>query len=242
MKQIWIIARRELNSYFDSLLAYIVIILFLGFTGFFTWLFGSDIFFRKEASLEVFFNISFWTLLFFIPAITMRLIAEENSSGTLELILTKPVNEWQLVTGKFLSTMTLIAIALALTLPYYFTIWGLGPVDHGAVWSGYLGLLLMSATYASIGIFASSLTKNQIVAFLIALIISIFFHLLFSLLSLNLKGWSGNLLNFLSVRTHYDSVTRGVIDSKDLIYFISLTFLGLFASELVITRRNVTEN
>jgi ABC-2 type transport system permease protein len=242
MKQIWIIARRELNSYFDSLLAYIVIILFLGFTGFFTWLFGSDIFFRKEASLEVFFNISFWTLLFFIPAITMRLIAEENSSGTLELILTKPVNEWQLVTGKFLSTMTLIAIALALTLPYYFTIWGLGPVDHGAVWSGYLGLLLMSAAYASIGIFASSLTKNQIVAFLIALIISIFFHLLFSLLSLNLKGWSGNILNFLSVRTHYDSVTRGVIDSKDLIYFISLTFLGLFGSELVITRRNVTEN
>ncbi|MBN2215479.1 MAG: ABC transporter permease subunit [Bacteroidales bacterium] len=242
MKKIWIIARRELNSYFDSLLAYVVIILFLGFTGFFTWLFGSDVFFRKEASLEVFFNISFWTLLFFIPAITMRLIAEENSSGTLELILTKPVNEWQLVTGKFISTMLLIAIALGLTLPYYFTIWGLGPVDHGAVWSGYLGLLLMSAAYAAIGIFASSLTKNQIVAFLIALIISIFFHLLFSLLSLNLKGWSGNLLNFLSVRTHYDSVTRGVIDSKDLIYFISLTFLGLFASELVITKRNVTEN
>jgi ABC-2 type transport system permease protein len=242
MKQIWILARRELNSYFDSLLAYIVIILFLGFTGLFTWLYGSDVFFRKEASLDVFFNISFWTLLFFIPALTMRLIAEENSSGTLELILTKPVSEWQLVTGKFLSTLILIAIALALTLPYYFTIWGLGPVDHGAVWSGYLGLFLMSAAYTSIGIFASSLTKNQIVAFLVALIITIFFHLLFSLLSLNLKGWPGNLLNFLSVRTHYDSVTRGVIDSKDLIYFLSLTFLGLFASEIVITKRNVTES
>ena len=100
----------------------------------------------------------------------------------------------------------------------------------------------MSAAYTSIGIFASSLTKNQIVAFLVALIITIFFHLLFSLLSLNLKGWPGNLLNFLSVRTHYDSVTRGVIDSKDLIYFLSLTFLGLFASEIVITKRNVTES
>ncbi len=203
MNQIWILTRRELNSYFDSLLAYIVIILFLGFTGLFTWLYGTDVFLRKEASLDVFFNISFWTLLFFIPALTMRLIAEENSSGTLELILTKPVSEWQLVTGKFISTLVLIAIALVLTLPYYFTIWGLGPVDHGAVWS---------------------------------------VHLLFSLLSLNLKGWAGSLLNFLSARAHYDSVTRGVIDSKDLIYFLSLTFLGLFASEIIITKRNVTES
>lgn len=242
MKQIWIIASRELHSYFNSLLAYIVIILFLGFTGFFTWLFGSDIFLRKEASLDIFFNISFWTLLFFIPALTMRLIAEENSSGTLELILTKPVNEWQLVVGKFLATLLLIAIALGLTLPYYITIWGLGPVDHGAVWTGYFGLLLMSAAYASIGIFASSLTKNQIVAFLLALVITIFFHLLFSLISYNLKGFPGNLLNYLSVQTHYESVTRGVIDSKDIIYFLSLAFIGLFASELVITRRNVTES
>ena len=242
MKQIWIIASRELQSYFDSLLAYIIIILFLGFTGFFTWLFGSDIFLRKEASLDVFFNISFWTLLFFIPAITMRLIAEENSSGTLELILTKPVNEWQLVVGKFLSTLLLIAIALALTLPYYITIWALGPVDHGAVWTGYFGLLLMSAAYAAIGIFASSLTKNQIVAFLIALIITLFFHWLFSLISTNLKGFLGDVLSYLSVRTHYDSITRGVIDSKDLIYFLSITFLGLFASELILAKRNVTES
>ncbi|MFO7658017.1 MAG: ABC transporter permease subunit [Bacteroidales bacterium] len=242
MKQIWIIARRELDSYFSSLLAYIVIILFLGFTGLFTWLIGSDIFLRKEASLDVFFNISFWTLLFFIPAITMRLIAEENSSGTLELILTKPVNEWQLVVGKFMATMLLIIIALTLTLPYYFTIFGLGPVDHGAVWSGYIGLLLMSAAYAGIGIFASSLTKNQIVAFLIALVITILFHWIFGILSYNLKGFMGNLLSFLSAQTHYESITRGVIDSKDIIYFLSLAFLGLFASELVLTKRNVTEN
>ncbi len=242
MKQIWIITKRELRSYFDSLLAYIVIILFLGFTGFFTWLFGGDVFFRKEASMDVFFNISFWTLFFFIPLLTMRLIAEENHSGTLELILTKPINEWQLVVGKFLSTILLIGIALLLTLPYYFTIWSLGPIDHGAVWTGYLGLLLMSAAYAAIGIFASSLTKNQIVAVLIALLITIFFHLLFSLISSNLKGFLGDLLNFLSTRTHYESITRGVIDSKDLIYFITLTFLGLFGSELVIAKRNVTEN
>jgi ABC-2 type transport system permease protein len=241
MKQIWTISKRELNSYFDSLLAYIVIILFLGFTGFFTWLFGNDIFLTKEASLGVFFNISFWTLFFFVPLLTMRLIAEENSSGTLELILTKPVSEWQLIFGKFLSTIILISIALLLTLPYYFTIWSLGPVDHGAVLTGYLGLILMSSAYASIGIFASSVTKNQIVAVLIALLITIFFHLLFSLLSYNLKGLSGNILNYLSTRAHFESVSRGVIDTKDIIYFLSLTFLGLFASELVIAKRNVTE-
>ncbi|NJK85574.1 MAG: ABC transporter permease subunit [Bacteroidales bacterium] len=242
MNQIWTITKRELQSYFDSLLAYIVIILFLGFTGFFTWLFGNDVFLSKEASLNVFFNISFWTLFFFVPLLTMRLIAEENSSGTLELILTKPLNEWQLVTGKFLSTIILISIALLLTLPYYFTIWSLGPVDHGAVWTGYLGLILMSSAYASIGIFASSVTKNQIVAVLIALLITIFFHLLFSLISFNLKGLPGNILNYLSTRTHYESITRGVIDTKDLIYFITLTFLGLFGSELVLAKRNVTES
>lgn len=242
MKQIWIISRRELQSYFDSLLAYIVIILFLVFTGLFTWLIGSDIFLRKEASLDVFFNISFWTLFVFAPLLTMRLIAEEKSSGTLELILTKPVNEWQLVVGKFLSTVILIGITLLLTLPYYFTVWSLGPVDHGAVWTGYLGLLLMSAAYSSIGIFASCLTKNQIVAVLIALLITIFFHFIFGMVSFNLKGLPGNILNYLSTQTHYDSITRGVIDTKDLIYFISLTFLGLFGSELVLAKRNVTES
>ena len=242
MKQIWIITRRELGSYFDSLLAYILIILFLGFTGFFTWLFGGDIFYNKEASLATFFNVAFWTLFVFIPLLSMRLIAEENSSGTLEMILTKPVNEWQLVVGKFLSVIMLVAIALALTLPYYFTVWYLGPVDHGAVWTGYLGLILMSSAYAALGLFASSLSKNQIVAVLLAFSLIIFFHWLFSLIATNLKGLPGSIISYLSTQTHFNSVTRGVLDTKDIIYFISVTFLGLFLSELIIAKRNVTES
>lgn len=242
MRQIWILTKKELKSYFDSLLAYIMIVVFLGFTGFFTWLFGRDVFFIKEASLEAFFNAAFWTLFLFIPALTMRLIAEERRSGTIELLLTKPLNDWQLVTGKFLATLLLIAIALILTLPYYITVWSLGPIDHGAVWTGYLGLILMSAAYTSIGVFASSISNNQIVSFLMALMIIILFHLLFTLISSNLSNTFGNLLNYLSTRTHYDSITRGIIDSKDLIYFLSITFLGLFGAELVIAKRNISSD
>ena len=178
MNPIWIIAKRELNSFFDSLVAYIMLIAFLGFSGFFTWLFGGDIFFVKEASLQVFFGVAFWTLFIFIPAITMRQLAEERKTGTIEMLLTKSVNNRQMVLGKWLACFLLVAIALLFTLPYYFTVASLGEIDHGATISGYLALLLMSAMYVSIGIFASSLTNNQIVAFLLALMIGIFFHFL----------------------------------------------------------------
>jgi len=239
MKQIWIITKRELRSFFDSLMAYIMIIAFLGFSGFFTWLYGGDVFFVNQASLQSFFGIAYWTLFFFIPALTMRLLAEENRSGTIELLLTKPVSDWQVVVGKFLATLLLICIALALTLPYYITVWNLGPIDHGAVWSGYLGLILMSATYVSIGIFTSSITNNQIVAFLLALFIGIFFHVIFNILSGTFTGLISKILNFLSVTTHFESISRGVIDSKDLIYFLSIIFLGLFSSEAILSKRNV---
>ena len=242
MRQIWIVCKRELNSFFDSLLAYIMIIAFLGFSGFFTWLYGRDVFLVKQASLQSFFGVAYWTLFFFIPALTMRLIAEEKNSGTLEMLLTKPVSDWQLVTGKYLSALCLIVISLLLTVPYYITIASIGPVDHGAVLTGYLGLILMSAAYISIGVFTSSITNNQIVAFLLALLIGIFFHLLFSLLSRNLSGILGNILNYLSLDTHYNSVTRGVIDTRDLIYFVSVIFTGLFFSEIVLSKRNVSDN
>ena len=243
MRQIWIIARRELNSFFDSLLAYIMLIAFLGFTGFFTWIFGrGDVFFRGEASMEAFFAVSYWTLFFFIPALTMRLIAEEKNSGTIELILTKPVSDWQFVSGKFLSILLLIGISLALTLPYYFTIAAIGPIDHGAVWTGYLGTLLMSAAYISIGIFASSLSSNQIVSFLLALLIGIFFHILFGMIAQNFSGIAGNTLNWLSISSHYQSLTRGVIDSKDIIFFCSVIFLGLVGAESVLMKRNLSDN
>jgi len=226
---------------FNSLMAYIMIIAFLGFSGFFTWLYGSDIFLVNQASLQSFFAVAYWTLFFFIPALTMGLIAEENRSGTIELLVTKPIRDWDIVMGKFLATFLLICIALALTLPYYITIWKYGPVDHGSIWSGYLGLLLMSATYISIGIFASSLSGNQIVSFLVALFIGIFLHILFGILASSITGTLSSIFNFLSLSTHFESISRGVIDTKDLVYFFSIIFLSLTGSEVILAKRNIVD-
>jgi ABC-2 type transport system permease protein len=237
MRQIWTIAKRELQSFFDSLMAYIMLIAFLGFSGFFTWLFGADVFFVKQASLQSFFGIAYWTLFFFIPALTMRQFAEENRAGTLELLMTKPVTDWQVVIGKFFSTLILIVIALLLTIPYYITVANLGPIDHGAVLTGYLGLILMSAAYIAIGIFTSSFTSNQIVSYLLALFIGIFFQIIFSMLAGSFSGFIGQALDFLSVSSHFDSISRGVIDSKDLIFFFSLIFMGLILTEANIARK-----
>jgi ABC-2 type transport system permease protein len=237
MKEIWIIAKRELSAFFDSLVAYILLIAFLGFSGYFTWLGGSDIFFRKQADLQVFFSVALWTLFFFIPALTMKQLAEEKKTGTIELLLTKAISDRQVVIGKFLACLLLVLIALALTIPYYYTVSSIGDMDHGATLSGYLGLILMSSAYIAIGLFASSLTNNQIVAFLLALLIGIFFQFLFNVISSGMSGWLGETINNLSVTKHYDSIKRGVIDSKDIIYFLSLTLLGLLFSEVVISKR-----
>jgi ABC-2 type transport system permease protein len=221
-------------------MAYVMIVLFLGFSGFFTWIFGSDIFMVGQASLQSFFGISFWTLFFFIPAVTMGLVAEERKSGTLELLVTKPVSDWQIIAGKFLAAFLLICVTLALTIPYYITVASIGKVDHSAVLLGYLGLLFMSASYISIGIFASSITTNQIVAFLLTLFIGIFFQLLFGILSISSGGWLSGLFGYLSLSTHYESMARGVIDSKDILYFLSIILTGLLGTELVLSRRNAS--
>jgi ABC-2 type transport system permease protein len=239
MNKIWIITKRELKSFFDSLMAYVLIVLFLGFSGFFTWIFGNDIFMMNQASLQSFFGIAFWSLFFFIPAVTMGLLADERKSGTIELLVTKPVSDWQIVAAKFLAAFLLICIALALTLPYYFSVASIGKIDHGAVLMGYLGLLFMSACYISIGLFASSITGNQIVAFLVSLFIGIFFQLIFSLMGGNSVGWFAGFLNYLSIGTHFESMARGVIDSKDIIFFLSIIFLGLTGTELVLSKRNL---
>ena len=240
MDKIWIITKRELRSFFDSLMAYVMIVLFLGFSGFFTWIFGADIFMVNQATLQSFFGIAYWTLFFFIPAITMGLLSDERKSGTLELLVTKPVSDWQIILGKFTAALLLIAISLALTLPYYITVANIGKIDHGAVWMGYLGLLFMSASYISIGLFASSITNNQIVAFLLSLFVGIFFHLIFGLVASSSGGWFAGLLNFLSISTHFESMSRGVIDSKDLFYFLSIIFLGLTGTELTLAKRNLS--
>ena len=241
MKEIWIISKRELQSFFDSLIAYILIIVFLGLSGFFTWLFGSDVFFIGQATLQPFFSIAYWSLFFFIPALTMKMISEERRSGTIELLLTKPVNDWQVVIGKFIAALELITIALIFTLPYYFSIWMIGPVDHGAVWCGYLGMILMSMAFIGIGLFTSSITNNQIVAFLLSLFIGVFFLIIFDVLASNFTGATGKFLNYLSLSTHYQSISRGVIDSRDLLYFLSISFFGLFLAQTVLSKRNIVE-
>ncbi|MFZ9045558.1 MAG: ABC transporter permease subunit [Cyclobacteriaceae bacterium] len=238
MKKIWIITKRELSSFFDSLTAYVMIILFLGLSGLFTWLVGSNIFVMGQASLNVFFGIAFWSLFFFIPAITMRMIAEENRAGTIELLTTKALTDGQIVIGKFLACLILVLIALVCTLPYYITISQLGNIDDGAVIGGYIGLILLSSAYISIGLFASSLTTNQIVAFLVALFIGVFFQLLFDVISSTLTGAAGKIFNYLSIRAHFDSISRGVLDSRDLIYFGSIVTIGLLLSQLMLSKRN----
>ncbi|MEZ5038280.1 MAG: ABC transporter permease subunit [Saprospiraceae bacterium] len=237
MSPVNVIAKRELASYFDSLIAYIIIIAFLGFTGFFTWLYGSDIFMRKQADLAAFFGVARWTLFFFIPAITMRQLAEEKKTGTIELLLTKAVTERQIILGKFLSCLLIVGIALLFTLPYYLTLTQLGKVDHGAIFAGYFGLILMSATYISIGIFASSITNNQIIAFLLALLISMFFQLLFDVMTSGTSGFMAELFSTFSLSRHYDSIVRGVLDSKDLVYFATLTIFWLILAEVNIQHR-----
>lgn len=236
MNKIWIIAKKEWQSFFDSLTAYIMLVVFLGFSGFFTWLFGSDIFFVKQASLAVFFGVSYWTLFFFIPALTMRQFAEENKTGTIELLLTRPVTDWQVIAGKFLATFMLIGFALLLTAPYYVTVASLGNIDHGATISGYFGFLLISAAYISIGLFASSLTNNQIVGFLLAMAIGILFHFIFSLLAMSTGGLIAEVFNFLSISNRFDAISRGVIDTNDLVFFLSIIFLSMISTEAILQK------
>lgn len=240
MKTIWILTKREFRSFFDSLIAYILLVLFLGISGFFTWLFGSDVFLVGQADLRSFFMIAYWTLFFFIPALTMRLLAEEIRTGTIELLLTRAISDRQVVLGKYLSTFLLILVALLFTIPYVITIAAIGNLDLGATICGYVGLLLMSGAYISIGLWASSITRNQIVAYLTALFVGLFFHLLFGMLASGFTGLPGQLFNSLSMREHFDSISRGVLDSGDLVYFFSLIVLGIFLSEVSLTKRNLT--
>lgn len=227
MRAASLIARKELASFFDSPMAYLVIVAFLGTTGFFTWWFGTDIFMRGIADLSTFFNVANWSLFVLIPAITMRTIAEERKTGTLDLLLTRAVSPQQVVNGKFLACLALIFLTLLCTLPYYITVAMLGPVDHGPVLCGYAGLLLMGAGYLALGIFASSLTSNQITAFVLALLLMAFFHFGASVVAANTTGATGQLFRYLSTGPHFESLGRGVLDSRDVVYFLSLCASGL---------------
>jgi ABC-2 type transport system permease protein len=240
MHAVWTIAKREMNSFFDSLIAYILLALFLGFTGFFTWILGQDIFFVGQASLTQFFGMANLSFFIFIPALTMQLLAEERKLGTLELLLTKSVTDRQVVLGKFLSAMLMLAVALLFTLPFVITISSIGDADAGQIACGYLALLLAGASFVSIGLYASSVTSNQIVSFLLALLISVFFQFIFGFIGSSLPGMVGKVLVGLSVSSHFDSISRGVIDTRDVIYFGSIILIGLLLAELSLTKRNAS--
>ncbi|HNI45096.1 MAG: ABC transporter permease subunit [Chitinophagales bacterium] len=240
MQQIFLIAKRELSTFFDSLIAYILLVVFLGLSGFFTWVAGgNDVFLTGQASIQPFFAIAYFTLFFFVPALTMRTIAEERNTGTIELLLTKDITDWQLVLGKFLGCVILVSIAILCSLPYYFTVAWLGPVDHGAVWCGYLGILLLSMAYTGIGIFASSVSNNQIVAFLLSLSIGVFFLVIFGQLAQTFQGILGKFFHYLTMSTHYEPLTRGVVDFRDVVFFVSIAAFGLVLARANLLKRQL---
>lgn len=237
MRAAVLIARKELASFFDAPMAYLVIVAFLAVAGFFTWWFGTDVFIRGVADLSTFFRVANWSFFLLIPAITMRTLAEERKSGTLDLLLVRSITPQQVVTGKFLACLVLITLTLACTLPYYITVARLGPVDHGTVACGYLGLWLMSAAYIALGLFASSLTANQITAYVLALLFMAFFHFGASVVAANATGAVGSLFRYLSTGSHFASMGRGVIDSRDLVFFGTFTFIGLRLAAHELARR-----
>ena len=215
--------RKELKAYFNSPIAYVVMTVFLLMSG---WFFTSDFFLVGQATLRTFFEVSRLIFVFFVPAITMRLLAEEKASGSLELLVTYPVTDLEIVLSKWLAAMTLLAITLGFTFIYFFTLIVLGNPDEGSILGGYIGLLLMGGAGSALGIFSSSLTRNQVVAFVLA------FAVLFALFMLDnllvfIPPSIGTIVEYISFGYHLDNLSRGVIDSRDILYFISLTAMGL---------------
>ena len=221
----WIFARRELKTYFNSPIAYIIIVLALVISG---WLFFLDFFLAGQATLRSL--LTGWmpmVFLVFVPAITMRLIAEEKKSGTIELLVTLPVTDWEIVLGKYLASLALLAVTILLTISYAITVSLLGDPDGGAIFGQYFGLLLLGAAYLAIGLFASGITANQIVAFLAAIVITAAFFLVDKFTPF-FPGPLASILEFLGVNYHFENMARGVIDTRDLLYYASLIFLFLF--------------
>ncbi len=235
---------KEIRTYLSSLIGYLFIGVFLVVTGLFLWIFQNvnNILLSGLADLQGLFNISKFMFLFLIPAITMRSFAEENRMGTLELLLTKPITDIQIIAAKFLASLTLLIIALLPTLVYIISIWNLGTIpgniDLGSTFGSYIGLLLLGGTFISIGIFSSSLTNNQIVAFIIAAPLSFILYFGFEFIySFEALGNLGYYVKTIGIDHHYMSISKGVIDSRDLIYFFSVIFVFLFATRVVLLSR-----
>ncbi|WP_425658902.1 gliding motility-associated ABC transporter permease subunit GldF [Tenacibaculum ascidiaceicola] len=228
--------KKEFNSFFASPIAYLVIGVFLLVNGLFLWVFKDNfnILNAGFADLNSFFYLAPWLFLFLIPAITMKSFADEFNSGTIEILKTKPLTDWKIVLGKFFAALLLVIIALLPTLTYAYTVYQLGSpfgnLDVGSTIGSYLGLLFLASTYTAVGLFTSTLSNNQIVAFIVSVFITFALFYGFDAVGSSL-GNSGYALQQFGINEHFKSISRGVVDTRDLIYFISVTFFFLFITK-----------
>lgn len=235
------IAKRELVAYFTSPVAYVFLVIFLLLTGFLTFTAGA-FFERGEASLGAFFAFHPWVYLILVPAVGMRLWAEERRAGTLELLLTFPVAPWQAIVGKFLASWAFLAIALVLTFPVVITVNVLGDPDNGQIFAGYLGSLFLAGAYLAITCLTSAMTRNQVIAFILAVVVCLFLLLAgFAPVTGLLSRWASpafvDVVAAFSVVTHFDGFQKGVIDSRDLLFFLSVIGFSLFATSVMLRSR-----
>jgi ABC-2 type transport system permease protein len=237
-QQIMVLFWRELTSYFATPIAYVFIVIFLFLSGIFTFYLG-NFFARGQADLIPFFTFHPWLYLFLIPALAMRLWAEERKTGTIELLLTLPVTITEAVLGKFLAAWAFTAIALAMTFPIWLSVNHLGDPDNPVILAGYIGSLLMAGAFLAIGSCMSALTKNQVIAFVITVVVCLAFILSgFPLVLDFFSGWAPQLIvktiSSFSFLTHFNAIGKGVIDLRDIIYFFSLIAFWLFATAILI--------
>ncbi len=228
------IAKREFQSYFNSPIAYIVIGAFLLLSG---WFFFTPLFLAGRSTLRGFFSFTPVLFIMFIPAITMRLLAEEVKTGTLEWLTSMPLRDLEVVLGKFLAALGFIAVALAITIPYPISVDMIGALDWGPVIGGYLGLLLLAGAFLAVGLFASSLTENQIVAFIIGVTFCFTLYMVDKVLFF-LPEQLGAIFQYLSVDYHFRNIARGVIDTRDIIFYFGLMIVALFLTMESLKRRH----
>lgn len=233
MQQVKNIFKKELKDYFTSPIAYIVITIFLLVTG---WFFFMTFFLNNQASLRNYYGLLPFTFAFVIPAITMRLFSEEMSIGSYEILLTMPVTFSDIILGKFLAGTAFVAAMLLPTLSYPITISFVGQLDLGPVIGGYTGAVLLGASYTAIGLFASSLTRNQIVAFIIGLLICFILTLIDKML-LFFPGSIVKVIGYIGADYHFQNISKGIVDSRDILYFASLIFLGLYGTAIVMAEK-----
>lgn len=235
---------KEIRSFLSSLMGYMIILVFLVTTSLFLWVFPTDfnIFDYGYANLDGLFIIAPFVFLFLVPALTMRSFADEKKSGTIELLYTRPLTDLQIILAKFLASFTLVFIALLPTLIYYITVYWLGlpqgNLDSGSIWGSYIGLLFLGAAFASVGVFTSSVSENQVTSFVLAVIVSAFLYLGFEMIySFDLFGNIDLLIRSLGISAHYGSISRGVVDTRDVVYFLSVITLFIFLTKFSLARR-----